>query len=166
MLNPIKRIFLTNIWKKNFQTAKKAMQNVNFIVLRDCALQRKVFKLWQQGGVWEQKAWRYGQHLRQNHEKQKTNGIWNNWRSLLSHLVSISFLLWICSTSNCQGWILKYNEIGSVFVEFRVSIIQHWIYINFHFVPTFSFNLLQLLVADNGDLGKYSTPWLELVKSF
>ena len=94
------------------------------------------------------KQWRFVQHLRQNHEKQKiSNGIWNNWISLLSHLVSISFLLWICSTSNYQGWILKYNEIGSVFVEFRFSIIQHWIYINFHFVPNFSYNLLQSLFS-------------------
>ena len=141
------RISLAKIWKKCFQTAKKAMQKCLDQFHSFTCLKKRFSNSDSKEEFGSKKQWRCVQLLRQNHEKQKTNGIWNNWRSLLSHLVSISFLLWICSTSNYQGWILKYNEIGSVFVELRFSIIQHWIYINFHFVPNFSFNLLQSLFS-------------------
>ena len=143
MLNPIMRTYGKGVSRQRKRQCKNIW--INFIVLR--AYKKRFSNSDSKEEFGSKKQWRCVQHLRQNHEKQKTNGIWNNWRSLLSHLVSISFLLWICSTSNYQGWILKYNEIGSVFVELRFSIIQHWIYINFHFVPNFSFNLLQSLFS-------------------
>ena len=141
------RIFLTNIWKKSFQTAKKAMQKCLDQFHSFTRRKNKFSNSDSKEEFGSKKQWRCGQHLRPNHEKQKiSNGIWDNWIFLPSHLVSISFLLWICPTRNYQGWKLKYKEMGSDFVELRFDIIQHWMYINFHF-SKFSFNLLQSLYS-------------------